>query len=199
MVAAAIASMYVRNARNREEVWLLDHIEDMGLDDAAFRSRDYVIAIDETSNEKVGFGRVRIHRGGERVCELTGIGVLEDWRGQGVGAHVVERLLDKASDEGFETVYSLTDEAQYLERFGFERRDREDLPAKLDARLDEKREGSVPDAVPLSVSIEEFAMPERLRERFKNASAAGEDDENEETPEDFGIDTENATYKYDTG
>ena len=42
-------------------------------------------------------------------------------------------------------------------------------------------------------------MPERLRERFKNASAAGEDDEIEETPEDFGIDTENATYKYDTG
>lgn len=199
MVAVAITTMYVRNARNREEVWLLDHIEDMGLDAAAFRSRDYVIAIDEQSNEKVGFGRVRIHRGDERVCELTGIGVLERWRGQGVGAHVIERLLDRAGDEGFDTVYSLTDEARYLERFGFERRDREDLPAKLDARLDEKHEASVPDAVPLSVSIEEFAMPERLRERFKNASAAGEDDENEETPEDFGIDTENATYKYDTG
>jgi N-acetylglutamate synthase-like GNAT family acetyltransferase len=192
--------MYVRNARNREEVWLLDHIEAMGLDDAAFRSRDYVIAIDETSNEKVGFGRIRIHRADERVCELTGIGVLENWRGQGVGAHVVERLLDKASDEGFETVYSLTDQPQYLKEFGFERLDREDLPAKLDDRLDEKREGSVPEAVALSVTVEAFAMPERLRERFKHASAADVDESDiDETPEDFGIDTESTTYKYDTG
>ncbi|WP_435077822.1 GNAT family N-acetyltransferase [Halococcus sp. AFM35] len=190
--------MYVRNARNREEVWLLDHIEAMGLDGAAFRSRDYVVAIDESSNEKVGFGRIRIHRGDERVCELTGIGVLEDWRGQGVGAHVIERLLDRASDEGFERVSSLTDQPDYLEQFGFERLDREGLPAKLDDRLDEKREGSVPGAVALSVSVEGFSMPDRLRERFKHASATDEDDEIEETPEDFGIDSESATYKYDT-
>jgi N-acetylglutamate synthase-like GNAT family acetyltransferase len=200
MAATAIAAMYVRNARNREEVWLLDHIEAMGLDDAAFRSRDYVVAIDEQSNEKVGFGRIRIHRADERVCELTGIGVLEGWRGQGVGAHVIERLLDRASDEGFETVYSLTDESRYLQEFGFERLDRENLPAKLDERLDEKHEGSVPEAVALKLAVGEFSMPERLRERFKNASAADEDEsEIEESPEDFGIDSENATYKYDTG
>ena len=192
--------MYVRNARNREEVWLLDHIEAMSLDDAAFRSRDYVIAIDESGNEKVGFGRIRIHRADERVCELTGIGVLESWRGQGVGAHVVERLVDRASDEGFETVYSLTDQPRYLERFGFDRLDREELPAKIETRLDEKRDGSVPDAVALALATDEFSMPETLRERFKHASPMEEGDgEPEETPEDFGIDSENATYKYDTG
>ena len=32
--------MYVRDAKNREEVWLLDRIEEMGLDETAFRSRD---------------------------------------------------------------------------------------------------------------------------------------------------------------
>jgi N-acetylglutamate synthase-like GNAT family acetyltransferase len=192
--------MYVRNARNREEVWLLDHIEAMGLDDAAFRSRDYVIAIDEQSNEKAGFGRIRIHRGEERVCELTGIGVLSDWRGQGVGAHVVERLLDRASDEGFETVYSLTDQPEYLRQFGFEPIEADDFPEKLDERLETKREASAPDAVPLSLPIEEFSMPARLRDRFKDAAPNREDDtEIEETPEDFGIDTENTSYKYDTG
>ena len=99
--------MYVRDARNREEVWLLDRIEEMGLDDAAFRSRDYEIAIDEDSDEKAGFGRLRVHKNEERsdVCELTGIGVLEDWRGQGVGAHVLERLVQSAGDAGFEAVY----------------------------------------------------------------------------------------------
>ena len=125
--------MYVRDARNREEVWLLDRIEEMGLDDAAFRSRDYVIAIDEDSDEKAGFGRLRVHKNEERsdVCELTGIGVLEDWRGQGVGAHVLERLVQSAGDAGFEAVYSLTPAAEYLSQFGFEPVSEDELPTPL--------------------------------------------------------------------
>ena len=194
--------MYVRNARNREEVWLLDHIEAMGVDDAAFRSRDYVIAADEAGNEKTGFGRVRVHRTDDgEFCELTGIGVLEGWRGQGVGAHVIERLVDRAADEEFTPVYSLTDEPEYLEQFGFDRVATDDLPDKLAERLDVKREGSVPEAVPTRVDVGAFTMPSRLRERFKHAAEDSEDEEPaaEESSEDFGIDTENATYKYDTG
>ncbi len=109
----------------------------MGLDETAFRSRDYVIAVDELSNEKAGFGRIRIHRvSADRdesdepteYCELTSIGVLEGWRGQGVGAHVIERLIEYASDEGFDTVYTLTGEGSYLAQFGFRRIDESNLP-----------------------------------------------------------------------
>jgi len=195
--------MYVRDAKNREEVWLLDHIEEMGLDDTAFRSRDYVVAIDEVTNEKAGFGRIRVHRvEGEAVaCELTSIGVLERWRGQGVGAHVVERLVDHAGDEGFDTVYALTDEPEYLARFGFAGVETDDLPEKLRERLDAKRDGVAPGAVPMAIDVDEFAMPERLRERFKAATAREpeREEEPEDTAEDFGIDPDSATYKYDTG
>ncbi|RQG98687.1 GNAT family N-acetyltransferase [Natrarchaeobius oligotrophus] len=202
--------MYVRDAKNREEVWLLEHIEAMGLDDTAFRSRDYVVAVDEESGEKAGFGRIRIHKldgasidderasGGE-VCELTSIGVLEGWREQGVGAHVVERLLEYAGDQGFETVYALTGEGAYLAQFGFQRIDESRLPEPLRDRLDAKREGVDPDAVPLSIEVEAFQMPERLREAFKRAPEGRDEVSNDETPEDFGIDPESATYKYDTG
>ena len=41
------------------EAWLLDQIERLGLDETAFRSRDYVIAVDEEQNERAGFGRRR--------------------------------------------------------------------------------------------------------------------------------------------
>lgn len=190
--------MYVRNARNREEVWLLDRIEEMGLDDAAFRSRDYVIAIDERSDEKAGFGRLRIHRGDDPACELTGIGVLSGWRGQGVGAHVVERLVEKAGDEGFETVYVFTDQSNYLTQFGFDTIDPEDLPEALDERFETKRE-VIPDAVSLRLSKGSFSIPDRLRERFKNAKPVRDDPETSEPSEDFGIETETTTYKYDTG
>ncbi|WP_394741884.1 GNAT family N-acetyltransferase [Natronococcus roseus] len=196
--------MYVRDAKNREEVWLLDHIESMGLDDTAFRSRDYVVAVDEVSGQKAGFGRIRIHRtdpeeGPNEVCELTSIGVLEGWRDQGVGAHVVERLLEYAGDEGFDTVYALTGESAYLARFGFHRIDAEQLPAPLEKRHTEKRERIDPEAVPLAIEVERFRMPERLREAFKQATEQPEEEDDDESAEDFGIDPDTATYKYDTG
>lgn len=190
--------MYVRDAKNRDEVWLLDHIEEMGLDETAFRSRDYVIAVEETNDERAGFGRIRVHKtDASEFCELTSIGVLESWRGQGVGAHVIERLLTTAADEGFDVVYALTDTPEYLAQFGFERIDRGQLPAQLEARLTDKRETTAPEAVPSAIEPDRFRMPPRLREAFKDAQADDEPDEPDEGPEDFGIDPEEATYKYD--
>lgn len=192
--------MYVRDAKNRDEVWLLDYIESMGLDDASFRSRDYVIAVDEETTDRAGFGRLRIHKTDEGdFCELTGIGVLEEWREQGVGAHVIERLVEKAGDEEFETVYSITGKPNYLAQFNFDPLEAEDLPPKLQERLDQKREEVDPDSVAMALAVEEFRMPPRLRQAFKHAEPKRASAEPEESPEDFGIDTENATYKYDTG
>jgi len=90
--------MYVRDARNRDEAWLLDGIEAMGLDETAFRSRDYVVAVDDGSEARAGFGRLRYPPtpSDPEVAELTSIGVLDGWRDQGVGAHVIERLVDTA-------------------------------------------------------------------------------------------------------
>ena len=193
--------MYVRDAKNRDEVWLLDHIEEMGLDETAFRSRDYVIAMDEHTGERAGFGRIRIHKTDEaEFCELTSIGVLPEWRGQGVGAHVVERLVTTARDNGFETVYSLTDETDYLAQFGFSAVEPARLPAVLAGRLEQKQEALAPGAVPMRIDTDRFRMPGQLREAFKSARSDAEaDTEPEEGPEDFGIDPDEATYKYDTG
>ena len=195
--------MYVRDAKNRDEAWLLDAIERLGLDDVAFRSRDYVIAVDQESGDRAGFGRLRLHRGDEDEAnriELTGIGVLPEWRRRGVGAHVVERLVDTAAADGFETVYVLTDQPDYLTQFGFDRVETEDLPPALSDRLDEKREFLGGGVVGLRLPTDEFEMPDRFREAFKKAEPAdAADDDSEESPEDFGIDPESATYKYDTG
>ncbi|NHX35501.1 MULTISPECIES: GNAT family N-acetyltransferase [Halolamina] len=193
--------MYVRDARNRDEAWLLDRIEEMGLDSVAFRSRDYVIAVDESTNERAGFGRYRIHKTDEgEVCELTGIGVVDGWRGQGVGAHVVERLIDLAADEEFETVYSITDSDDYLRQFGFESVDPDERPPVIADRLEQKRRTVGEDVVVVAVDTDAFEMPAALRQRFKEAEKGGTGStEPEETAEDFGIDADEATYKYDTG
>ena len=193
--------MYVRAARNRDELWLLDRIEELALDEAAFRSRDYVIAIDEETGEKGGFGRLRLHKAGdeEEYCELTSIGVLEGWKGQGVGAHVVERLVENAGDEGFEEVFAFVENVEPYEELGFVRVEEDDLPEPLAGRLEEKRGDVAPDAEPMRLSVGAFTMPSRHREAFKAAGSGTDEAEVEETPEDFGIDPDSATYKYDTG
>ncbi len=192
--------MYVRAAKNRDELWLLDQIEALGVDETAFRSRDYVIAIDEETNAKAGFGRIRLHKtDDEEFCELTSLGVLEDYRDGGVGAHIVERLVENASDQGFEALFAFEVGDGYLEQFGFEPIESEELPEPLVDRLAEKRELVDESAEPLRLEVAAFEMPADKRDAFKRAG--GEDDEPEvlETAEDFGIDPDTATYKYDTG
>jgi N-acetylglutamate synthase-like GNAT family acetyltransferase len=193
--------MYVREARNRDEVWLLDHIEAIDLDGTAFRSRDYVVAVDEQSGDRAGFGRIRIHKddGEPRYCELTSIGVPRQWRGQGIGAHVIERLVGHAGDQEFETVYAVTDRPEYLAQFGFDPVDADALSVVLRERLEVKRDAVAPEAVPMVLPVEAFEMPDRLRERFKRAVPREDSEGDDEAAEDFGIDPDSATYKYDTG
>ncbi|MFB6093487.1 MAG: GNAT family N-acetyltransferase [Halanaeroarchaeum sp.] len=186
--------MYVRDAKNREEVWLLDRLEDFGFEDPAFRSRDYVIALDEEAGRKVGFGRVRIHSGDDGFCEITCVGVLPEWRGGGVGSRIVERLVERARDEGCGAVYAFTPAADYLEQFGFAVVDEDALDERKRDRLSAVRE-TTDEAVALRVDVSAFDVPTRLERRF----AGEERDDPEESAEDFGIDPDTATYKYDTG
>ncbi len=52
--------------------------------------------------------------------------------------------------------------------------------------------------MPLRVAVDRFEVPGHLRKQFKQASAGeSEEPEPEEGPEDFGIDPDEATYKYD--
>lgn len=198
--------MYVRDAKNREEVWLLDRLEELGLEDPAFRSRDYVIAVDETTHDKAGFGRIRIHPEDPEVCELDAVGVLPEWRDQGVGAHVIERLVSHGADNGFGSIYTVTSSVEYLQQFGFEPVHTGDVPPIMRERLEEAREHDT-DAIVMSVKTDAFEVPDRLRDAFKQAGrqqVTQDDDpvteeETETLREEFDIDPDEATYKYDTG
>jgi len=196
--------MYVRDAKNRDEVWLLDRIEEAEIDDPAFRSRDYVIALDEETSRKAGFGRIRVHKTDEgEFCELAFVYTLPPWRQQGVGAHVMERLVAEASDEGYETVYTFTRQPSYFTPFGFQPLETEDLPEAVATRLEAVRDARGEDVIAMAVRAAEFDVPEEFRERFKQASPADQPEDGavsaEESAEDFGIDPSKATYKYDTG
>jgi N-acetylglutamate synthase-like GNAT family acetyltransferase len=200
-------NMYVRDAKNRDEAWLLDWIEEAEIEDPAFRSRDYVVALNEETSRKAGFGRIRSHNEDNRTfCELAIVYTLPMWRNQGVGAHVVERLIAEAADEQHERVYTFTTEPGYFTMFGFEPQESDRLDPQIRRRFEtvrQKRESENDRVVALSINTDELTVPQRLRERFKYARPSDEPAEGEvvveETAEDFGIDPTETTYKYDTG
>lgn len=190
--------MYVRDGKSRDETWLRAEVETMGLDTTAFQADEYVIAVEESSDERAGFGRLRVHGDEPGVAELTSIGVVKPWRDQGVGAHILERLLTKSGDEGCKSAYILTDEPGYPAQFGFGQCPADDLPEPLVDRRDAKQAVVDDEIVALTIDVDAFEMSPQLREAFKSANAAG-DEPTADTEEDFGIDAETATYKYDTG
>ena len=65
---------------------------------------------------------------------LRSAAVSEALRGRGVGRRLVDEAIDDARDEGLRALYLLTTTAQdYFPEFGFERIDRELVPAELNA------------------------------------------------------------------
>jgi N-acetylglutamate synthase-like GNAT family acetyltransferase len=65
-------------------------------------------------------------------------------RGTGIGARLVERILERAEEEGIEEVYLLTTSAEeYFPRFGFVRTTRSAIPVALKASRE--FQGACPD------------------------------------------------------
>lgn len=101
----------LRKARKSDMPLIQAYIEKFKLDDENIRFEQFVVA--EKGREPVGFGRIKPYQ----FCfELGGVGVLEPYRNQGIGATIVKKLIqDFPSDE----VWITTDMPEYFARFGF--------------------------------------------------------------------------------
>jgi len=64
-----------------------------------------------------GCGGLRVYPGG--AAEIVSLAVDVAWRGRGLGAELVERLISDAGDEGITRVFAMTLNAGFFERNGF--------------------------------------------------------------------------------
>lgn len=79
------------------------------------------------------------------VALLRSAVVSPDYRGSGVGRRLVERLLERAENEGIEELFLLTTTAEkYFPRFGFARTTRSAVPAAV--RSSAEFQGACPDS-----------------------------------------------------
>lgn len=183
--------MYVRSGKERDQTWVSDLFRDFGFEITTFCPEEFVVAVDETTTTRLGAGRIMLHERQARgtVCELTALAVAPNVQQQGVGAHLTERALAKATDAGVDRVYVVTTQPQYFTQFGFHAVEQSEIPASLPA--------PEPDAIVLRITPDRFRMPDRLRTRFKQLRAEPAEPATQTTAEDFEINSEDATYKYE--
>jgi N-acetylglutamate synthase-like GNAT family acetyltransferase len=84
----------------------------MKLDGERLAVEQFIVARD--GDRLLGFGRIKPYEGS--VYELGTVGVLEEARGHGVGASLVEELIRRFPSED---VYITTDLVDWFQRFGF--------------------------------------------------------------------------------
>ena len=72
-----------------------------------------------------------LHVSWSDLAEIKSLAVTEDSQKQGIGGKLVEACLSEAGELGVPTVFCLTYEVSFFERFGFSQIDKMELPRKV--------------------------------------------------------------------
>src|SRR3954466_4571417 len=122
-------TMIIRDAQSSDfdPVETLLASNDLPLDGVSENFGEFVVA------EEKGriAGAIGLERFGSAALLRSAV-VAPDQRGSGIGAKLVERLLDRARKTGISEIYLLTTTAEnYFPRFGFERTTRDAVPGAV--------------------------------------------------------------------
>ncbi len=72
-----------------------------------------------------------LHISWSDLAEIKSLAVAEDSQKQGIGTQLVEACLNEAREMGTPTVFCLTYQPGFFEKFGFSQRDKMELPRKV--------------------------------------------------------------------
>lgn len=114
-----------RKATEEDMSLIKKYIEHFRLDDESLSPEQFVIA--EKKGKLAGFGRIKPYR---NCYELGCVGVLEEYRNQGIGEQIVKKLIFEFPTK---EVWITTDMPEYFAKFGFEITN--DAPEEIKAKI----------------------------------------------------------------
>ena len=124
-------SVIIRNAKAEELSKVLQLIERAELPDAGVQDHLSTFLVAEDEDGLLGTAGLEVY---ERVGLLRSVAVDTDIRGKGLGARLVESILELAREKDLEAVYLLTTTAdKYFPKFGFETIRREEIDPRLNS------------------------------------------------------------------
>jgi len=89
--------------------------------------RDFIVYEEEGAI----YGICALHICWDDLAEIRSLAVAEERQKCGIGALLVESCLDEARSLEIDKVFVLTYQAPFFRKFGFEDRDKQDLPHKI--------------------------------------------------------------------
>jgi len=104
---------------------IIEILEELNLDMEDLDEDDWMLAV--VKEEIVGVGRLRYY---DEICELSSVGVIEEFRNMGIGKAIIKALIDDAS---IKSIYTVTEIPEYFALSGFTPTDvfPEDIDLKL--------------------------------------------------------------------
>lgn len=106
-----MSEITLRQADNSDLEKILSYLEAYNLDGENVSSEQFIIA--EINSKLAGFGRIKPY---ESIHELASIGVIKEYRNQGVGSKIVNYIIEKFPEN---TVWLTTKSPNYFKKFGF--------------------------------------------------------------------------------
>lgn len=88
---------------------------------------DWIVA--ESSGRIIGVGS--LIEMGPGLVEVRSLAVAPEYRKNGVGAKIVDALVDEAHARGIQTVFALTRAVPFFEKLGFDVTEKENFPEKV--------------------------------------------------------------------
>ena len=201
--------MYTRQAYAKDEVWLLDLLEEHNLDDSAFRSREFLFVFDEADSQRpISFGRVRENKiedkglskepfeetqedrdqEDDKWGEFSTIHLLPEGEKNNARDLLLEAMVEHATESGYETVYLFTQSVEVYTDYGFNTIAYENLPEYVEERKEKHEEQIQTSSSVLQLDVSNFSVPET-----QSLSKEEIRTEKEKQPVD-----EQHTHKYET-
>ena len=119
-----MADFKIRKALASESGQISDLINLVGINPTGLDWRRFIVAVDPVG-KIIGCGQIKPH--GSDVLELASIGVLPQYRGQGIARAVMEKLLQKESHRPMYLMCMAHNGPMY-EKFGFRAIATEEMP-----------------------------------------------------------------------
>lgn len=91
--------------------------------------RDFIVAIDEETNEIIGCGGLHILW--SDLAEIRSLAVHPDYKGKGAGKGIVDYLVGEGKELGLGRIFALTYQQVFFEKCGFHVVQKDTLPQKV--------------------------------------------------------------------
>lgn len=178
-----------RNAETRDEAWMIEKLNQRDQDIERFRPRDFLVAYDEDTEERLAFGRTEFVRNVDDIEYVTitdtlFLGSADDLDKQ----RLVVDLVDTLSDQEQVFAFPISDK-EVFESVGFN--ETTSLPDVLESQYEDRKQAYGEDVVALT------AVPSQIEVEDTD----DEDDEKEVHKEEMErlkdeFDSEDTTTKY---